>query len=322
MDAFDIIVIDSSDQRIRRVREMFGKYHDHIESVRSVENAIEEYSKIKDKVTTKILIWHVSSSIFEGEQVSYLKIGNITKEYFDKRSDFKYKFAVSNDDQFREYSDGAKWFSIDARDWDNFSVLFQKGDAYCLTHGLKNLPEVNKKEQIKKIVSYLLHLFLPLDIDMQALADKKVDKQKYLQEMKHDLADLYKSGEYAGKDKNKHYRQKFYDLWYLLGRKEYLGKIKKSASVKVNSLTPIDNPSNDLLNLSGFDNGDPKESPIYKFLESLDAIKVNGKDLAKVKDYLLEPFKNKGLKINDEEINSFHDWYCALAKCLRGKENG
>lgn len=65
-------------------------------------------------------------------------------------------------------------------------------------------------------INKILRSFLPLDIDMQALSNEKVNKEKYLQEMAKDIDGLYSSKE----KKNTHYRRKLYDLWYLLGQKK------------------------------------------------------------------------------------------------------
>jgi len=171
--------------------------------------------------------------------------------------------------------------------------------------------EILNKSPIDKL---FIH-FLPLDIDMQALEIIKDDAgkiEKYL------WGDKDIEGMFESREGDEHYRQKLYGLWHLLGKKDYLRQIGKKPSSKVEHLAPIDNPSPCIQQLAGLENGNGEESPIYKFLESLDERKKVGNDLKEDVDYLLTPFKSIELKIGDDEINSFQDWYCALASCLRG----
>ncbi len=170
------------------------------------------------------------------------------------------------------------------------------------------------KTNEKKKVNEILRLFLPLDIDMQALEIIQKDEEK-VRKYLHSNKDI--EGMFQSRKGDNHYRQKLYDLWYLIGEKPPEdGNWKPSEEAK--KLTPIDNPDPNLRKLAGLNNGSPKESPIYKFLEFLDTSKNDGKDIKDVTDYLCNPFKN--WKINNKDINTFHDWYCALASCLRGEE--
>jgi hypothetical protein len=165
-------------------------------------------------------------------------------------------------------------------------------------------------------IHVVLGIFLPLDIDMQAL-QATTDVEGYLRDMYAGLEEPYKLDKYNGRNKNEHYRQKLYDLWFLLERSE---KNKERASSEARRLTPINNPHDDLLKLAGLGNGNRKESPIYRFLESLDERRKNGNDLKEEVKYLFAPFESSGLKIGEnEEVKSFHDWYCELSRCLRGE---
>jgi len=159
---------------------------------------------------------------------------------------------------------------------------------------------------------YILSLFLPLDIDMQALEIIKNDLEKVNKYLWGDK-DKNIEGMFESHKSGEHYRQKLYDFWHLLGKKEYLEEIRESASSKVKSLTPIDNPSTSIQQLAGLNNRDPKETLIYKFLESLDTAKKDSTNIT-AKD-LCEPFKN--LKVNDKEMKSVPKWYRALAEELR-----
>lgn len=140
----------------------------------------------------------------------------------------------------------------------------------------------------------ILRIFLPLDIDMQALEAAK-DKRGYLADMYKDLKSLYKSG----KNKNGHFRQKLYDLWYFLEPEKY--KEKASPDAKNFDPIPVDKTKN-LKLLAGLNCKKPEESPIYKFFESLD-----NKNLG---DKFFTDFK-----VNDGY--SFHEWYCKLDEYLK-----
>ncbi len=193
-------------------------------------------------------------------------------------------------------------------------LILENSNSEKIKQDFLALFELFNKSPIDKLFirkRYLLHLFLPLDIDMQAL--KATENQEgYLNNMRTDLDEPYKSGKYKDGKIDEHYRQKLYDLWFLLKPSE---ENKERASPEGIKLTPINNPHDDLLKLAGLGNGISEESPIYKFLESLDERKT------KAINYLLEPFESSDLKECDgKEINSFHDWYCALASCLRGVE--
>lgn len=235
----------------------------------------------------------------------------------EKKVKYELKGGISNGPDYRKAGD--KYFDFTCYISDCESIIENStSEVECFNKFL----ELSKKKSTETCIANLFHLFLPLDIDMQALADKKVNKKEYLQEMSNNLEVLYRLKKYDSKNINHHYQQKLYDLWYLLRsgirNKELLVEIEKHASSELKNLTPIDNPSNELLVIAGINNKNPKASRVYKFFESLDARKVEGKDLAEAVDYLCKPFINIKIKGNDD-ITTFHDWYCALAKCLRNE---
>lgn len=142
----------------------------------------------------------------------------------------------------------------------------------------------------------VLRSFLPLDIDMQALTDKKVDKEKYLQEMAKDLDELYSSKE----KRNIHYRRKLYDLMYLLGQKEWFVQSGLEYSSELENFAPIEKPKLELCEFAGINSGEPNLLfPIYKFLESLDKGNIQTKD---------------------KNITTFHEWYIKLCEYLKKDE--
>ena len=145
-------------------------------------------------------------------------------------------------------------------------------------------------------INKVLRSFLPLDIDMQALADEKVDKEKYLQEMAKDLDALYSSAE----KKKTHYRRKLYDLWYLLGQKEWFAQSGLEYSPELEDFTPIEKPKPALCEFAGINSGKPNLLfPIHKFLESLDTGDIQTKD---------------------NNITTFHEWYIKLCEYLKEHE--
>lgn len=153
-----------------------------------------------------------------------------------------------------------------------------------------------KQEYFKILnVFQLLHLFLPLDIDMQALAiiHKVEDKKR------------------ADKD----------ILDYLINSKEPQGMLRNRSGYKAKLTEALDTVKKvkelknkeDIQNLLEARKG---------FLEMLDKMKVEvgratSENAAKatVNNYLNSK-ENKFW----ENVNSFHAWYCALAECLRGEE--
>lgn len=158
------------------------------------------------------------------------------------------------------------------------------------TSNFKELCEFIKKKSNENLKAYFLHLFLPLDIDMQALEilwndgeKRKANKHiEYLKEMlENAIGDHYKSKF----DKTKKLIDEITD-----------GKLKTR-----------------LLKVIG---GKENNQVLYGFLECVDNLKEKeeysklvDKDVQELHEY----FKTKG-------HDSFHDWYCALAECLRREE--
>ncbi|WKZ15481.1 MAG: hypothetical protein QY317_16425 [Candidatus Jettenia caeni] len=140
----------------------------------------------------------------------------------------------------------------------------------------------------------ILRIFLPVDIDMQALEATK-DKKGYLADLYRDLESLYESG----KNKDKHFQQKLYDLWYFLKPVKY--KEKASPDAKIFDPIPEDKTEN-LRLLAGLNCRKPEESPIYKFFESLDKNNLSPKSF---------------INFKIDENFTFHEWYIKLADELR-----
>jgi len=182
----------------------------------------------------------------------------------------------------------------------------------------EQLWEYLEKKSHKNLTFLLLHLVLPLDIDMQAIQilkerrDKEHSKtpEEYFDELQND---------------GTNYLQKLSDLWWIIAgfdktdygsefaelpspSKESKDLVKDKSLSLVTSGTDLDMGL--LKHLSGLtDECKPnKDSAVYKFFESLGTGEIND---------LYNPFN---IKINNKDIISFHDWYCALAECLRGED--
>ena len=277
----------------------------------SVDKFIKDCKNINQK--TLIMLWHLSASSLVNEKEIFSKTKYIDTQVSDK---ILYKIGKSQSSNYLNLAETKckNWFDLLGKA--TYIEGYFRDKNWNTSKIIAGFPKIKARKDRQKAVLGLIHLFLPLDIDMQALETTE-NKESYFNDMYADLEELYKSGKYKDGKSDEHYRQKVYDLWYLLDPSP---KNKNRASPEAIKLTPIDKPSDDLLKLAELGNGSPKKSPIYKFFESLDERKKDGNDLKEDVDYLLTPFKSSKLKIGNNEINSFHDWYCALAECLRGEE--
>ena len=310
-----VLYLDST-EKSDELDEYFDKEgHDTVKR-EHVEDVVDVLKSKTDAYTKTVLIWHLTSSCFGN---NYIEDDDALKRAVQYLKDnmsvvLDFKLAVSDNHNFYNAAKEISWFDF-ADSWYQLRTLFKIKEGYSLAKGLKSLSSIKKKDEISNTISFLRHLFLPLDIDMQALETTE-NKNSYLNDIYADLEELYNLDKYKGGDKNDHYRQKLYDLWHLLERSE---ENKRRASLEAKKLTSIDNPPDALLKLAGLDSGKPEKYPIHQFLESLDKRKKDGNDLAREVDYLLAPFESRKLKGCDgKEINSFHDWYCALDLCLKG----
>lgn len=141
----------------------------------------------------------------------------------------------------------------------------------------------------KEIMNHVAMSFLPLDIDMQALAHENVkNKDDYLKEMYFDNVD---------------YLQKLIDFQFIVIGNDK-GKISASVKRLMENCPPLANrydgkDKHFLLELTGITNEE-----VAKFFEMLSA-RVN--DAEKIINH------NWGIS----NITSFHDWYCELVNLLR-----
>lgn len=150
----------------------------------------------------------------------------------------------------------------------------------------------NKCEEVKKyikdscnldILTHLLHLFLPLDIDMQAI---KILLEGTGEQKRNEEAAKYLK---VMLDESKLYHKRI-----LIDAQELLNQIPDKKKKEVQAL---------------FD--DKGEFKIKDFVDTL--IKLQPNKIPE-KEFFNDG-QNKELKLN---IKKFHNWYCALAECLRG----
>lgn len=145
---------------------------------------------------------------------------------------------------------------------------------------LNQLIKYSKRTEIESLVIEIPYLFLSLDIDIQAL--EVLDNRKKKREQVKNPQEYLKEM-YAD---NIDYLQKFEHL-----------------RAKVNELGEIEGINKERLKeLAGYNN-----KGVSQFFE-------------KLKDKKDDPDEFLGHTWGIEGVESFHDWYCALASCLRGEE--
>jgi hypothetical protein len=168
-----------------------------------------------------------------------------------------------------------------------------------------NLLEILKKKtfnfRLKSLSNILLRLFLPLDLDMQALI-MLYEKEESISKA------LYEYFKAIQKDKDK----------------PYINLIHSTIEI-LNEYQEIDLPDT-FFTLIGIDKNsfEPNTgSNIYKFLKALDDTlnnfdSFNDTTKETIACEILNYFSKKVWKVEGAELKSFHDWYCALASCLLG----
>lgn len=198
--------------------------------------------------------------------------------------------------------------------YENSAKLISASNSSEFANALKKIIDEINGDNKKKRNACILKRFLPLEIDMQALAEEKVDKEKYLQEMAKDIDELYSSE----KKKKTHYRRKLYDLWYLLGQKEWHKKRKLEYSPELEEFTPIETSASELCELADVNNGKPDVPfSIRNFLNMLDTNTIENKVKEICKLNITVPGKENN---KTKEINLFHKWYCKLGEYLKEHE--
>jgi hypothetical protein len=256
----------------------------------------------------RVLIWHLSSSSIAFDDVDRV----FTISDFDKARElldgcqFSHKFGVTDNKQdYKKAFKSTGWFTA-VESWAELNERFS-GD---IEKGLEGKEEIER--DLKR---YLLYIFLPLDIDMQALGEQESNSELYLNEMAADLEELYKYKKYA-EEKRTHYRRKLYNIWRIIGLRSDAGEPVPEIKELNTAKAIVENK--DLHELVG---GGGKDSQIHMFLAHLDERLSTERNTAKV--CFCKPFSGYKITVNgkERELRTFHDWYCALASCLHGEES-
>jgi len=307
----DKIHIIDRDWETNQAEDFIDKLRKKKDSIVVFYTHTQEFTETNKDIDKGIVLWHIPSK---------KDIKNL-KEYCDINQERILFIGKSGLSDIRKEAEKAKLFKLVVGSFDTTKIksCFRLDKSPLDFNSIYNcLSGESKKAEIDKTIYQILHLFLPLDIDMQTLEILKDDAgkiEKYLWGDKHtDIEGMFES-----REGDEHYRQKLYDLWHLLGKQDYLTQIDKSTSSEIENLMPINNPSLSLQKLAGFNNRAPKESQIYKFFESIDTAKKDDMDVTA--EDLCKPF-NLEVEVSGkkEKIKSFHNWYCALASCMREAE--
>ncbi|MFQ5455624.1 MAG: hypothetical protein ACE5EA_05380 [Nitrospirota bacterium] len=178
---------------------------------------------------------------------------------------------------------------------------------YSLEKGLQNIRNLH----FQHFTNEIFCLFLPLDIDMQALAEILNDGKLENSKKEKKIIDyLTTEEEPKGMFKDNLENNVDYKKKLNVAQK----KAKETEKVKNNDI---------IRRLLGLEN--KEDSRILKFMELLnskkDEVKKNGKiPIENAKDIINYFSQNGGWKVkgaNPEVIKSFHDWYRVLDSCLR-----
>lgn len=163
-----------------------------------------------------------------------------------------------------------------------------------------------QNEDCNKIFCEILSFFLPLDIDMQALQilfnDEELSKEVKFQKIKDYLINADDSM----------LRDKTVD---------YVGKLRKAQEETNKIQKLVDNKI--LKELLGIGTNNSKISDFFLLLDEKKQKIINGRTIedSEMNDIITHFPKDSGWKVKGAKpeiiINSFHDWYCALADCLR-----
>ena len=182
----------------------------------------QDFTKDNKVIDKDIVLWHIPPE----EEIEILKryCNNINQ----KRILFIGKSGLS---AIREKAEETKLFKLVVARFNTTKVknCFKLDSGDLDFDSIYNcLSGESKKAEIDKTIYQILHLFLPLDIDMQTLEILKDDTEKvetYLHGDKYtDIEGMFES-----REGDEHYRQKLYDLWHLLGKQDYLRQIGKKA---------------------------------------------------------------------------------------------
>ena len=213
-----------------------------------------------------VIFWHIS-----GTEDYALDFTEKNRQQIDDKYGKKIILKVGKSQSGTAINEAKELEWFDVAGSGNYILEYFKDNSWDIKKCIDNLPKIKIVDNLKLI----LELFLPLDIDMHALADKRTtDKRKYLKEMFDDVEDGF-------------YLNKFYETKKL-----------------IEDIPDGDN-KNKLKTILYIDEGE--NSCICKFLKLLEDKKkgcagLTEQDVLEVNSF----FRNNKKK-------TFHDWYWELS---------
>ncbi len=183
-----IFVDDESEKTERIIALLNSKKYSHATS-------------ISDSLAVRLIISHIGwRSNWDVDKIDS-GCRNLIESLIDNKVSYELKGGVSNGPDFQRAAD--KYFDFTCYISDCETIIENsRSEEECFNKFL----ELSKKKSIERLKSQLLHLFLPLDIDMQALEilNKKKKNGEKAKRSEEYLAEMYE-------DKIK-YSQKLLDL--------------------------------------------------------------------------------------------------------------
>jgi len=275
------------------IKELYkdGYYYKE-KTVNSFLNNIGNY---KDKAL--VVLWHLSASGISDEQIE-----QTIKELKSPCLTYVLKIGRSESEIFLNNAKKTGWFHI--LDYGQKVQDLCKIYKWDIDIIIKESSRFKIQQNVDVIKPELLHLFLPLDIDMCALEmlwDKvKQDNKNNIEKKEYVEKTVCYFREMLNNAKNGFYGKKC-DEW------------RSKANDLIANLSDQATGDN-LKNLLGVN--DANNFDIYNFLSFLD--KKEGKKLEK-KDIeaVINFFKGCGKDNCWKNLNSFHQWYHSVGACLK-----
>jgi len=268
-------------------------------------------------------------NIVDGQcDYAFIHSRNLTQYLIDKKQEGKLSGLFWTEEAFSYTSaENVTGYEI----WQLFMKIWEGRDIDLIIDWIKGKsPDFQKKikkeiqkskklRQLSFLIHRIMHLFLPLDIDLLGIEEVEESKKvEYLKEVIN------------GKSEN-YYKRKLLDLTTFVAKIDKVNSItanvdKKSIGKSIKEIIEESNKQDmeeNLFTLCAINesgNAIDQKSPIYEFMNLLDA-KIgkknsgNGLNTTDVNE-ILEFFKTAKKDKKFEKINSFHDWYCEVFRCL------
>lgn len=277
-----VIFIDTTS----KYESLATKFENERHSIKQLSLVNDASMECIESSVEKVLIWHVSSSkICIDDEISNISLKNIkTAVEILNKCQFNYKFGVTDNDLQYKQEVKKAWDFNDVESWDELKYRFKEG----LQKGIKGQDKV-----IKATATHILHLFLPLDIDMQALKIIHKDVEERRREEKEILDYLTSLEEPKGMLRSS------IDFEQNLN-KAFL-KVKKTEEFRNN--TEINKLLEDR----------------RMFMKILDDMKkrIENEGAVDTAREAIKKYLDTAGDIFWGNVHSFHKWYSNLAKCIR-----